>query len=587
MGWCDCDWSRSSTVGANCIRPDPSTTGANAIRPYGHYSNREHSFSIPPMLRHYYTLQHIAREMNTVLTGAMLIECFTQEKNTLIMAFERGGEELYVECSLDNKLGAVYLRPEFGRARRNSTTIFPNSVGVLVRGVRLHPEDRILTIDCGTVQIHFVLFGGASGNVLLTDTNGMILDSFKVRTVKNLALEKSVMPRTVEKSTTSTEQTVLASLTEADVFLGKIYAQEICLRSAILPGRMLGTLSDAERVTLHHETTALQQECNRAKEYLILLKGDVPLMSLLPLFGYEMESGYASVSAAIRKRIILTRRGEKFRSERSKHETNVGRIAKRLRSSIALMENDATADARAANYKQWAELLLAQPNARRLAGESITLQSWTDETLTIPLDPRLTLVENAEKYYTKTRAAAESAKVRAQRLPVYKKRLALAEEILAKLSAAATLSDIETLEQSIQTLVGKSMKDQATASKYREFPLEEGFMLYVGKSAANNDELTMKFAKQNDIWLHARGVSGSHAVIRVTGKNPPKRVIEQAAEITAYYSNARNASYTPVAYTLKKYVRKPKGANPGAVVMEREEVVMVKPRIPAGTVEEA
>ena len=84
------------------------------------------------------------------------------------------------------------------------------------------------------------------------------------------------------------------------------------------------------------------------------------------------------------------------------------------------MENDATADARAANYKQWAELLLAQPNARRLAGESITLQSWTDETLTIPLDPRLTLVENAEKYYAKTRAAAESAKVRAQRLPVYK-----------------------------------------------------------------------------------------------------------------------------------------------------------------------
>ena len=64
------------------------------------------------------------------------------------------------------------------------------------------------------------------------------------------------------------------------------------------------------------------------------------------------------------------------------------------------------------------------------------------------------------------------------------------------------------------------MKDQTTASKYREFPLEEGFMLYVGKSAANNDELTMKFAKQNDIWLHARGVSGSHAVIRVTGKNP-------------------------------------------------------------------
>jgi predicted ribosome quality control (RQC) complex YloA/Tae2 family protein len=76
-------------------------------------------------------------------------------------------------------------------------------------------------------------------------------------------------------------------------------------------------------------------------------------------------------------------------------------------------------------------------------------------------------------------------------------------------------------------------------------------------------------------------VSGSHAVLKgVTGTKPPKPVLEAAAAITAYYSGARNASYVPVVYTQRKYVRKPKGAAVGAVVLEREDVVMVKPALP-------
>jgi predicted ribosome quality control (RQC) complex YloA/Tae2 family protein len=79
-------------------------------------------------------------------------------------------------------------------------------------------------------------------------------------------------------------------------------------------------------------------------------------------------------------------------------------------------------------------------------------------------------------------------------------------------------------------------------------------------------------------------VSGSHAVLR--GHQPiPAHILEKAAEITAYYSQSRKASFVPVCYALKKYVRKPKGAGPGAVVMEREEVIMVEPRLPKGTID--
>ncbi|MBS1538089.1 MAG: DUF814 domain-containing protein [Bacteroidetes bacterium] len=543
------------------------------------------------MLRHYYTLTHLSRELS-VLSGAMLIECFTQERNILILVFEKDNTDYFLECSLDGKLGALFLRPEFSRARRNSTTIFPNSVGIIVQSVSLHPSDRIITLDCESQKIHFLMFGGASGNILLTDTSGKILDSFKSLENKNINLNINNDDDSVRQyqdfrmKNFLSGTPILTTITKYDVFLGKIYAGEACHRAIISTSSPFDLLSTKELTTLHSEIEALKKECLTTKTYYVLGYGDNrhPVFSLVLLNEYSViEYQSSSVSEAIRRRIALTRQREKYNSLRINLEKKLHRVEKRLQSSIFQMENDAKAEERATNYKSWAELLLAQPNGRQLHGNTITVDSWTGETIEIPLDERLTLLENAEKYFAKTKSAADATKVRAERLPSYKSRLAKIEELLAKIEETSTLQEVLELQEHIEQIAGKSMKEQTEHSKYREFALEEGFTVYVGKNAANNDELTMRFAKPNDIWFHARGVSGSHAVLKVkAGTKPPKHVIEQAASIAAYYSNARNAKYTPVAYTLKKYIRKPKGANPGAVIMEREEVIMVSPKLPAG-----
>jgi predicted ribosome quality control (RQC) complex YloA/Tae2 family protein len=122
-------------------------------------------------------------------------------------------------------------------------------------------------------------------------------------------------------------------------------------------------------------------------------------------------------------------------------------------------------------------------------------------------------------------------------------------------------------------------KEAQTPSGFREFTVFGGMKVLVGRNAKQNDELTTHVAKKEDLWLHARGVPGSHVVLQSGGrKQIPKEAIEQAAELAAFYSEAKTQSLAPVSYTLKKYVRKPKGAGPGAVVMEREEVIMVEPR---------
>ena len=123
---------------------------------------------------------------------------------------------------------------------------------------------------------------------------------------------------------------------------------------------------------------------------------------------------------------------------------------------------------------------------------------------------------------------------------------------------------------------------------FRIFTVDGGFEVLAGKNSRNNDVLTLRNARPDDLWFHARGCSGSHVILRVASAAgvPGKRAKEQAAAIAAYYSRMRNASSVPVAMTERKYVRKPKGAPPGSVVIERERVIFAVPALPEGSGEE-
>jgi len=107
-----------------------------------------------------------------------------------------------------------------------------------------------------------------------------------------------------------------------------------------------------------------------------------------------------------------------------------------------------------------------------------------------------------------------------------------------------------------------------------------GYDILVGKNSKANDKLTSQYAKKNDLWLHAKGSPGSHVVIKQKpGSNFPKPVIEKAAELAAYYSKSKGESLCQVLYTESKYVRKRKGSIAGEVIVEKEKVILVEPKI--------
>ena len=104
--------------------------------------------------------------------------------------------------------------------------------------------------------------------------------------------------------------------------------------------------------------------------------------------------------------------------------------------------------------------------------------------------------------------------------------------------------------------------------------------MLVGRTNHENDVLTFKVASPDDIWLHARGTPGAHAILKSGTANPSEEAIQQAAAIAAYFSKARGAVQTAVDYTRRRYVRKPRGAKPGQVTYTHERTVHVKPELP-------
>ena len=127
----------------------------------------------------------------------------------------------------------------------------------------------------------------------------------------------------------------------------------------------------------------------------------------------------------------------------------------------------------------------------------------------------------------------------------------------------------------------KAVKEE-TRPPFRVFVVDGGFRVWAGKSGENNDLLTTRHTAKNDLWFHVRGAGGSHVVLKVgTGRGEvSRRAKDQAAAIAAFYSKMKKAAHVPVAMCEGKYVRKPRGASIGTVVIERETVLFVTPALP-------
>ena len=261
--------------------------------------------------------------------------------------------------------------------------------------------------------------------------------------------------------------------------------------------------------------------------------------------------------------------------------------------------------------KKYASLLYAQQEKsapRKSMLRVVDLFDPNQAEIEVPLDPRFSVIQNANRYsklYQKANRSIPSIKARIQKVEAEIQLLDFQQKTLAN---AETMDDLERAlepprKMSGQTRVGRdrhaiegcdTTRDTAAHPQnllrkaVKSFISSEGLSILVGKSSKDNDILTLRIAKSEDFWFHVAGYGGSHVVLKNPGKlaMPPSQSLLEAAQLAAYFSQARNAPKVEVHWTQKKFVSKPKGSKPGLVRLKEYRAISVRPQLLGGEASE-
>lgn len=211
------------------------------------------------------------------------------------------------------------------------------------------------------------------------------------------------------------------------------------------------------------------------------------------------------------------------------------------------------------------------------------LNYYTNEDISIPLDPVLTPQENAQKYFAKYNKLKRTFEALDSLSKETNDEIQYLESISNSLDIALSDADLTQLkEELVQTGYIKrrfTKKKVKITSKPLHYLSSDGFDIYVGKNNLQNDELTFHFATGNDWWFHAKGAPGSHVIVKTMGKELPDTTFEDAGRLAAYYSKNRGSEKVEIDYIEKKHVKKPNGAKPGFVVYYTNYSLMIDSNI--------
>ncbi|WP_019911465.1 Rqc2 family fibronectin-binding protein [Paenibacillus sp. HW567] len=310
-----------------------------------------------------------------------------------------------------------------------------------------------------------------------------------------------------------------------------------------------------------------------------------PVFSAIPLsLADEHVKHYSSVSACL----------EDYYGDKAERDTVKQRVSDLIRflgnersknvKKLANLQKDLDEAQDADQFRIWGELLFASLHAVSKGDKQATLVNYYDEDqaeITIPLDPLLNPSDNAQRYFKKYNKYKNSLLVINEQLLKTHEEITYMETLLQQL-AHASLNDIEEIRDELvsqgylrdRSKKGKKKK-KAARPTLQVFTSSEGVDIYVGKNNLQNEYVTNRLASANDTWLHTKDIPGSHVVIR--SESFGDATLEEAAQLAAYFSQAKQSSSVPVDSTLIRHVRKPSGAKPGFVFYDHQKTLYVTP----------
>ena len=506
------------------------------------------------MTSNYFTLARIVDELQPLITGRRLLDAYSVRPNELRLRFEQDLTLVAVLRPIDGAL--FYLISPENKPTKNVRSFYAEVMNARVDWCEMSDVDRQLTLrlareDGYEADLTISYFGQPNACLAHQD---QLIECFKKRGLEKFT--HSIRP------TSSVDERLGKKLMKEAEFRYHLYGQDLDVLA-----------------------TEIMAELRENKEAYLYSRRDEFLASPIPLKYLEAEdwlpAEYPAMNEAVYAKIVQSGKTLRLRSKRAMLLSGIKEQIERDEKQLIDMRKGFENSDRSERYANIANAL--QLNASSIErGSSKVAVEIEGRMLDVKLDPEKSVYENAQVYYQRSKDSRDRKQELVTRSEEIKRELEYLRSLEQEIEQAPDMRSLETIEKRIKPEQKRLPKQQPSGPVFRKYLVAGGLTVLVGKNAKQNDELTTKFAKKDDIWLHARGVPGSHVVLQSVGaknKQFPKEAIEMAAEIAAYFSEAKTQTIAPVSYTQKKFVRKPKGADPGAVILEREEVIMVRPQI--------
>ncbi len=529
------------------------------------------------MITNYHTLRALAAEWNEQLAGSVIVECSTQVRGELAVLLDVYGQSNTLRFMTRPPVIGTFLG-HGSKARHNAASVLQCARGRRIHSVRVAERDRILYVDLGGAwQLQAVLYGSRA-NVYLVGLDRLVEDAFRDAAAwRGLpAPEARAAPRV------ETPEDFIRRLSGVSA---QAVARALPLFDRTLAAEVIHRAPHCRAEDLFAAAESVLNDIERPDPRVYWADG---VFSLIPLghLSPPASERFETVGRAVRVFAQHTLGQSRLRAERKPVEKALSRALADAKRKLGRMRAEYTAELPTDSYERFGHLLMAAQSTVPAGADSVTLPNIMSDgaPVEIPLAPSMTAVQNAERYYDKARRSREARRTLAARITASENRYRELAMVSKKLQNADTKTAFDAFRRAEKARLEALLPTYGNggARPFRRFRLAGGYDVWVGRNARESDELTLHRARKYDLWMHARGVAGSHVVLRLPSRQcmPAKAVVEAAAAIAAHYSKARGSSLVPVIVTPRKYVRKPKGSSPGAVAVEREKVLLVRPALP-------
>jgi predicted ribosome quality control (RQC) complex YloA/Tae2 family protein len=494
----------------------------------------------------------------------VISECFSQNKEELIIRFETRTDPFFIKASLLASFSCLSFPENFQRARRNSVDLFGELIGQRVESIRQFDNERSFALIMSNgYALLFKMHGNRSNIILFKE--GKTFELFRNNLQEDEILILNELDRTIDWSREAFESN-----------RDNLYSHYFTFGKLVWKYLNDNGFQKASSDQQWQAIQTLRSDFEKPTFYIVEQNNKL----FLSLIRWEnITKEFNDPFKAINEFFLTYTHHQAFSLEKLaalsalKSKLHSGELYCR-KTSDKLNELEINN-----NYKTWADLIMANLHAIKSGSEKIMLPDFYKENhlVEIKLKRDLSPQKNAEVFYRKSKNQQQELDRLKQSIDTKQKEIEKIREQIRKLENTDDLKGIRNLSTSFG--LNATTEKQSGPLPYHEFEFH-GFKIWVGRNAQSNDTLTLKHSYKEDLWLHAKDVAGSHVLIKHrAGKDFPKDVIERAAQLAAYNSKRKTESLCPVSVTQKKFVRKRKGDPAGTVVVEREDVIMVEPKL--------